>query len=425
MDPKDLLKKLIPNPLDSESTLPGLLKQADVAVETVSFVGIIRNIVFLAIAGFVLSNFLQVPSNVVGVLIGFEILSSLLIAYTKYRKVRSLSSITPAADGISLKRIVVTREYYSLITGIVALSTSTISVGLIFFLFGQQLSNLSIQNEVIQDLALKYLILLFVVFRVLNLIVKLIRYRLFSGVKENENIAQVNQSLSLVKKKLELVASVPGMSVTLVVLFLIGIPGYAVSIFAGIFVLRVVSSLIELRRIGKVDLSVQTSGENLRNITLRPGEKIVGTLFGIMNSQRTGYAFLGVGKTTKPENTLLVTDGRLLFVEIPIPGSNKIVDGVTYSDMNFFWNRGEIREKGQRIVESMSLEEIARQYGIVEVSFDEIANLRLEETLLTIRTNASQKHEYLFMDREYLEPLKQWLRAGLKGKFVETDSSFP
>jgi hypothetical protein len=421
MDPKDLLKKLIPNPLDSESTLPGLLKQADVAVETVSFVGIIRNIVFLAIAGFVLSSFLQVPSNVVGVLIGFEILSSLLIAYTKYRKVRSLSSITPAADGISLKRIVVTREYYSLITGTFALTTSAISVGLIFFLFGHQLSNLSIQNEVIQDLALKYLILLFVVFRLFNLIVKLIRYRLFRGVKENENVAQVNQSLSLVKKKLGLIASVPGMSVTLVVLFLIRVPGYVVSTFAGILALLVVSSLIELRRIGKVDLSVQASVANLRNITLRPGEKIVGTLFGIMNRKRRGVAFLGVGKTTKPENALLITDSRLLFVEIPIAGGNKIVDGTTYSDMNFFWNRGEIREKGQRMVESMSLEEIAKQYGVIQVPFDDIAKLNLGKMEFTVSTNTNQKHSYLYMDREYVEPLKQWLRAQLWDKFVETD----
>ncbi|HKZ40872.1 MAG TPA: hypothetical protein VJ044_07905, partial [Candidatus Hodarchaeales archaeon] len=338
-----------------------------------------------------------------------------------YRKIRSLSSITAAADGRSFKKIVVTREYYGLITGIVGFITSAISVGLVFTLFGQQLSNLLIQNEVIKDIAVKYLILLFVVFRLFDLIGKLIRYQLIRGVKESENLAQVNQSFSLVNKRFRLIASVPGMSVALLVLFLIGIPGYAVATFSGLFVLLVVMSVIELRRIGKVDLSVQSSAENLRNFTIRPEERIVGTLFGIMNRKRTGFAFLGVGKTTRPENTLLITDSRLLFVEMPIPGNNKIVDGAVYSDMNLFWNRGEIKEEGQRIVESMSLEEIAKQYGIDEVLFDEIANLKVEKMEFTILTNANQKYGYLFMDREYVEPLKQWLRTYLKGKFVETD----
>jgi len=421
MGPRDLFKKFVPNPVDSESTLPGLIKESAVIVETFSFAGVIRNTVVLFIAGFVLTRFFQVPANVISILIGFEIFSSLLIASIRYRKIRSLSSITAAADGRSFKKIVVTREYYGLITGIVGFITSAISVGLVFTLFGQQLSNLLIQNEVIKDIAVKYLILLFVVFRLFDLIGKLIRYQLIRGVKESENLAQVNQSFSLVNKRFRLIASVPGMSVALLVLFLIGIPGYAVATFSGLFVLLVVMSVIELRRIGKVDLSVQSSAENLRNFTIRPEERIVGTLFGIMNRKRTGFAFLGVGKTTRPENTLLITDSRLLFVEMPIPGNNKIVDGAVYSDMNLFWNRGEIKEEGQRIVESMSLEEIAKQYGIDEVLFDEIANLKVEKMEFTILTNANQKYGYLFMDREYVEPLKQWLRTYLKGKFVETD----
>jgi len=422
MEPKDRFRKLVPNPLDSESSLPGLSKKSAVILETVNFARVIRNIVILVIAGFVLTRFLQVPSDVISILIGFEVFSLILIASIRYRTLRSLSSIAVAADGRNLKKIAVTREYYGLITGTVGVITSVISVGLIFFLFGQQLSNLFIQGDVIRDLAPKYLILLFAVFRSFDLIVKLIRYRLFRAVKEEEeNLAQVNQSLSLVKKRLELIALVPGLSVALVVLFSIGIPGYAIAIFTGIFLLLVVSSLIELRRIGRVDLSVQPSVENLRNITIGPDERIVGSLFGIMNLKRTGIAFLGVGNTTKPENTLLITDRRLLFVETPIPGSNRIVDGTAHADMSFFWNRGEISAKGQRMVESMPLEEIARQYGIDELAFDEIANLELDKTEFTILTNANQKYRYLFMDREYVEPLKQWLRTYLKGKFTEAD----
>jgi len=422
MDIKNLFKKYTPNPLSSETTLPDLSKKSEVIVETFSFAGIIRNIIFLVIAGFVLSSFFKVPANVIGILIGFEILSSLLIAYVKYRKIKSLSSITPAADGRSFKKIVVTREYYALVTGIVGLITSVISVGLILLFFGQQLSDLFVQNSVIKNLNIKYVIFFFVGFRLLDLLVKLIRYQIIKGVEENENLAQVNQSFSLINKKFELITFVPGTSVLLVALFLIGIPGYIILIFFGFVLLMVIFSIVEIKRISKVDLSIQTPAENVKNLTLIPGEKIIiGTIFGIMNLKRTGFAFLGVGKTTKPENTLMITDSRLLFVQIPIPGSNKIIDGTVYGDMNFFWNRGEIKEKGQQMIEGMSIDEIVKQYGIDAIAFDEIASLTLKKMEFYILTNTNQQYKYLFMDREYVEPLKQWLKEYLKEKFVETD----
>lgn len=421
MDSKDLFKKFVPNPLDSEFTLPGLSKKSEVIVETFSFAGIIRNLIFLVIAGFVLFSFFRVPANAVGILIGFEILSLLIIAYVKYRKIKSLSSITPAADGQSFKKIVVTREYYSLMTGVIAFITSVISVALILIFFGQQLSNLFVQNSVIQNLNIKHVISFFVIFRLLGLFVKLIRYQIIKGVKENKNIAQVNQSFSLINKKFELITFVPGAAVLLTALFLIGIPGYIILIFSSFILLLIIFSIVEIMRVGKVDLSVQAPIENIENLPIIPGEKIIGTIFGIINLKRTGFAFLGVGKTTKPENTLLITDNRLLFVQVPIPGNNKIVDGAVYSDMNFFWNRGEIKEKGQQVIENMSLEEIVKQYGIEAVSFDEIANLSLKKMEFTILTNTNQKYKYLFIDREYVEPLKQWLQTCLKEKFVEID----
>lgn len=336
MDIKNLFKKYTPNPLSSETTLPDLSKKSEVIVETFSFAGIIRNLIFLVITGFVLSIFLKVPSNIIGILIGFEILSSLIIAYVKYRKIKSLSSITPAADGRSFKKIVVAREYYSLVTSVIGFITSAISVGLILIFFGQQLSDLFVQNSVIKNLNIKYVISFFVIFRLLDLFVKLTRYQIIKGVEENENLSQVNQSFSLINKKFKLITFVPGASVLLLALFLIGIPGYIILIFSGLILLMLIFSIVEIRRISKVDLSIQPPAKNVKNLSLIPGEKIIGAIFGIMNLKRTGFAFLGIGKTTKPENTLLITDKRLLFVQIPIPGSNKIVDGTIYGDMNFF-----------------------------------------------------------------------------------------
>ena len=421
MDIKDLFKKYTPGPFSSETTLSDLGKKSEVIVETFSFVGIIKNIIFLIIVGFALASFLKIPANVVGILIGFEILSSLIIAYIKYRKIKSLSLIAPAADGLSFKKIVVTKEYYSLVISVVGFFTSAISLGLILAFFGRQLSDLFIKDSIIENLNIKYVISFLVIFRLLSLFVKLIRYQIIKGVEEGKNLAQVNQSFSLINKKFELITFMPGALILLLALVLIGIPGYITLIFSALLLLLMVFFIIEIKRIGKVDLSIQPPIENVKNLASISGEKIIGAIFGIMNLKKTGFIFFGVGKTTKPENTLLVTDNRLLFVQIPVPGSNKIVDGAIYSDMNFFWNRGEIKEKGRQILENTSLEEVIKQYGIDAISFDEISNLTLKKMQFTILTNTNRKYKYLFMDKEYTEPLKQWLRAYLKDKFIERD----
>lgn len=73
------------------------------------------------------------------------------------------------------------------------------------------------------------------------------------------------------------------------------------------------------------------------------------------------------------------------------------------------------------MIGSMPLEKIIKQYGIDGISFNEIANLTLKKMEFSILTNTNQKYKYLFIDREYVEPLKQWLQTYLKGKFVEID----
>lgn len=419
MEIKDLFKKYVPNPLDSGSTLPGLNIKSEVIIETFSFSGIIKNVIFLIVVGFILLNFLQVPTNVVGILIGFAILSTSIVGYLKYLKIKSLSSINPAAAGENFKKIAVIREYYNLIISIVDFCTSLISTGLILLFFGKQISNLFILNPAESTLSLMHLILAFIIFRLLGLIINSIKYQIIKGINSGNNIAQVNQSLTLVNKKFELITFLPGVSAVLLILFLIGIPGYIVSIFLGFVVLMVILSLVELRRIGDVDLSVQTSVEGIKNFGSRPNEKLIGTIFGIMNLSSTGSSFLGVGKTTDPENTLLLTDNRLLFVQVPIPGSNNIVDTTVYSDMNFLWNRKEIQEKGNQVVSSMTLDELSKQYGVKEIPFDEIKNLTLKKMEISILTNTNQKLKYLFMDTNYIEPLKQILQTYIKEKFIE------
>lgn len=411
----DIFKKYVPNPLSRETNYSDLIKKSTAVVETFRFINIIRNIIFILVLGFGLIVFVKALTFEILVLMGFGIIYSILIGFIKYLKIKKLSSIKDKTDGRQLKKILIVNEYHALFVSLVGFVVCAFSLSLIYIHFDIEL----------WEYVIKYFgydlwwifIFLFVVFRCTNLILKLWRIQIIKKIDDNKNIAQISQSLSLINKKLNLINFVPIILIILLVLFLIGIPLYIVLIFFGFTVIMTVLSIIEIKRVGKIDFSTESPVEKEKFITLKPGEKIVGSVFGIMNLKRTGFAVLGVGKTEKAENSLLITDDRLIFVQFPTPGDNKIVDNMAYSDINFFWNRDEIKKSGQNKIENMSLGEIVKQYSTSGISFDEIAKLTLRKMEFSIVTKTNEEYKYLFMDTEYIEPLKEWLQTYLGERF--------
>ncbi len=420
MDLASLIKKYIPNPIAASTTPTELNKKLAVIGESFNLVSSVRNIIGLAVIGFIAVLFFSVPFAPVALLVIFEMLSQSITTYIAYRKLHALSALSTTEDGKSFKDLLVTNELYDVMGNLVAFVFSAISAVLVFVFFGQQLVALVTRYYPIQSTFLQSII-----FIIADLIVCLIRYQLLTKIDGSKNYAQVEQAYTLIKKKLELVTNVPGMSVILLLMASLGVPLFIVFIFLGWIILMVIVSLVMLKRVSSVDLSAKSSTvTGLPTLILEPMEHVVGSIFGIMNMKRTGFSFLGVGKTTYPENTLLVTDKRLLFVEIPMQGGDKMIDSgvnnesTAYSDTNFFWNRGAIKEKGSQLLSSMPIDAFAKQYGVSEIPFVQIATVTLKNMQLTIVTTASQQSKYLFMDKEYTDMLTQQLPVVLKEKFV-------
>ena len=130
-----------------------------------------------------------------------------------------------------------------------------------------------------------------------------------------------------------------------------------------------------------------------------------------------GMSVLGSGKTYYPENTLLITNYRILLIQVPITGGNKIVGETDYVPQNFFYNRGELSQKGEEVLKMNSLSQILK-LATNDVLYNDIKTLTLKQTQIIIEKTAGEKLSYVFMDREYIDSLKQLFQLYLKEKFI-------
>lgn len=426
------ISKIIPNPFDKNSKLSDLAKKAELIKEGLSFTVLIKNIIFLIILGVVLIAYFKISTTIVAILIGTEILVTLIAGYIKIKEVKAIYSTDTQDNAKSYRKLLITNEYWELIKSIFGVIANGISITLIFVFFSSEISNFVVQNIPsnlpIKTEWLKYIILVFVVFRIFEFVLKLIRYNWIKSLKESEDFAQVNQEYVLIEKKLELIKFIPGMSIILLIIFLIGIPYWIPLIFAGFMLLMVLLSIIELKRIKNVQFDnkgidtsiVQHKIENYQN------EQIAGAVFGMMKTatgfkdmfKPMGSSVLGSGKIYFPENSLLITNYRLIMIQIPVSGGNKIVGETDYVSQNFFFNRGEIRQKGEQMLKTNTIPQFL-QLATNDVLYRDIKTVNLKQTKITIEKLSGDKLGYVFMDREYIEPLKKLLQFYLKEKFIE------
>jgi hypothetical protein len=426
------IQKIIPNPFDKDSKLSDLAKKGELIKEGLSFTFLIKNIIFLIILSVVLVAYFKISTTIIAILIGTEILVTLIAGYIKIKEVKAIYSIDTQDNSKSYRKLLVTNEYWELIKSIFGVIANGISIALIFVFFSTEISNFVVQNIPanlpIKTESLKYILFIFVIFRVFEFIMKLVRYNWIKNLKESEDFAQVNQEYVLIEKKLDLIKFIPGMSIILGVIFLIGIPYWIPLIFAGFMLLMVLLSIIELKRIKNVQFDnkgidtsvVQHKIENYQN------EQIAGAVFGIMKIatgfkdmfKPMGSSVLGSGKTYFPENSLLITNYRVLMIQVPVSGGNKIVGETDYVSQNFFFNRGEIREKGEQILKTSSIPQIVN-LATNDVLFRDVKIITLNQTKIIIEKSNGDKLGYVFMDREYIEPLKKLLQFYLKEKFIE------
>ncbi len=92
-------------------------------------------------------------------------------------------------------------------------------------------------------------------------------------------------------------------------------------------------------------------------------EKIVDYLAGIMEvmgggSIARGYEFLGAGKIITSENAAIITNQRIIFITVPIPGAETMVMGIDIPMWEWIAAKKEIENKLKEMLSSMTIEQI-------------------------------------------------------------------
>ncbi len=396
------MRTLVPNPFDKESTLTSLAQKAEIIKELVGLRFFFRNLVFLILTSVIFIAYFKISTPLIGIIFGVEILIQFVFFFIKSSKIKTLYKL----DSSNFKQFVVKKEYYNLIHSVVGFFSDLfiaviLLTSLTDLLNSQQFFNIPIQT----------IVFMFVVFRFFELIINWIRYKSFLKIEEKETFAEINQQVVVIEQKLGITKFVPQMSVLLFIFWYISIPPYIIAIFGGILILMIIISIFTIRRISHVQLSQEAISQPTEQILeANQNERVLGAVYGIMNLQTSGSSFLGVGKMKKTENTLLITKDRLLFVQIPATGGSNIVGDISYSETNFFWNRNEIRKKGEKLVNS-GLQQLLNSVPLsYEIPYIKIQEMVLDKMKVKITTTEGKKYSYVFMDREYIDLIKNLLQ---------------
>ncbi|MBP8708308.1 MAG: hypothetical protein KBH94_06280 [Caldisericia bacterium] len=425
---KNSIKDIFSNPFSQESSLEHFDKQIAVLGEILSIKGLSKKVISLLILAILGVLYLKIPTPIIVIIFGVEILFLLISGYFKLEKAKSILKIdTQEGPKAYLTRLITSTKYNAKISTFGTLA-SIVSVSLVLTFFSEEISNFVLEIFPYPANILKLLLFIFIGFKLFKLLLELLKYQWVKNIQNKDDYAMINQDYQIIQKKLDLINLAVTMSSILLVLYLINIPFYIPLIFTGFFVILIVSSIIELRRIKEINLVNPLKENNSKKsspVKINKDEEIILPIFGIMKTsvdlksalEPFGISFLGKGKVLSPENSLLITNKRLLFIQVPMTGGDNIVGETNYVTNNFFYNKKELLTNGEELLRTQSLPQIL-QLVKKEISYEEIKTVILKENKLIIEKTSGEKFGYFFMEKEYLNIIKETLIQFLGDKLI-------
>ena len=425
---KNSIKDIFSNPFSQESSLEHFDKQIAVLGEILSIKGLSKKVISLLILAILGVLYLKIPTPIIVIIFGVEILFLLISGYFKLEKAKSILKIdTQEGPKAYLTRLITSTKYNAKISTFGTLA-SIVSVSLVLTFFSEEISNFVLEIFPYPANILKLLLFIFIGFKLFKLLLELLKYQWVKNIQNKDDYAMINQDYQIIQKKLDLINLAVTMSSILLVLYLINIPFYIPLIFTGFFFILIVSSIIELRRIKGINLVNPLKENNSKKslpVKINKDEEIILPIFGIMKTsvdlksalEPFGISFLGKGKVLSPENSLLITNKRLLFIQVPMTGGDNIVGETNYVTNNFFYNKKELLTNGEELLRTQSLPQIL-QLVKKEISYEEIKTVILKENKLIIEKTSGEKFGYFFMEKEYLNIIKETLIQFLGDKLI-------
>lgn len=155
----------------------------------------------------------------------------------------------------------------------------------------------------------------------------------------------------------------------------LGLPIYIAAIFLGFTLALIALTLYNRKRISQIDLSHPENyykeqlnrqygakavkvveGMNTfggQPVKLNSDEEVVGFASPVQRNQSTVTGPSGVAVQRYTENTIMVTNQRIIFITCPMPGQGLMINGGSQDMTNDLLKRRTVRELSQKMVENL------------------------------------------------------------------------
>lgn len=225
----------------------------------------------------------------------------------------------------------------------------------------------------------------------------------------SDKIANVAGKVTNIMNFFDLIKSIGGLVIFSIIGLLIAnqysLPPSFLLFFVGIPLIFIVLQIIKFVRVNK---ALKPSSNTNTNIKLNSDEKIIDSIPGIMiNNFVQAFEILGSGEVIHPENSLILTNYQILFINVPTLNNNKMIDGMDIAMDQWIWLKKDIETKLSNMIKIMPLSEIiktdAKNYAIslqgLKVNFND------QMLVIDFLTN-NQTISYKFHDKNDFEKAK-------------------
>ncbi len=203
-----------------------------------------------------------------------------------------------------------------------------------------------------------------------------------------------------------------------IILIFIGMPLYAVTpilipiFICIIFIIINIAGLIQLSSINLAPKSIEKQNGN--NIQFEPNEKVVDSIAGIIRTalglEFRVFPFPAVGNVSTPENALILTNKRILFIVVPLPGADKNIVGIDIPILEWLTTEKDIEAKLKEMLSSLSLKQIYQSHPKnFSLNLDGIKTIKINKKLyqcIEIVTQSGKIYRYSIRNKEKFNKAK-------------------
>jgi hypothetical protein len=426
-------RRIIKNisPMESSNTLGSTSKAgsiADVAIDTIRMIpGVL---VLFLVGGGLWVMFPQYQSSI-GLLLALFVLllcSALGFQYRKYQAIKAIPTNQP--DAHVYAQAIFARESISVYQGLVSLLIGLVAtiIAYISFIEPVMLAMTPYLTGLDHDpnIVVHIIFVLPLSIAMMMLGFRFLQYLLIHRkISFQDNIAEVERKYRIARKTMRKYYFLSVFPVMLGWVYLSRAPK-EVMYFTLVFIfVAFFSQDREIKQLKKIPQNKPTTvdPETQHPISpVQPNERIIDAIYGIQfvvssygEMISVGFSekvVMGVGKDYYPENTLIRTTDRLLFVQAPMPGGNAIIGQLNFPQQHANYNRGGIKKQAEQLMQQ-GIEEVLK-YTVKELFLSELDYITIRPHTLIMTMRSGKNLSYKNYDPAYKEQLKQ-----IFGTFVD------